>query len=152
MNILLFSRAIRTGKTTELIRWCATQNDVGGIAMPDENGFRHMRDVRTGMQWLAQCRDPDHANELLQTVGRFSFFRSAFQKGNDILLRPPTTQWLVIDEIGTLELQGMGFRPALDKLIGDGITTNLLLVVRDTLLAEVVAICECRPYRVVHSL
>ncbi|MDB5253179.1 MAG: NTPase [Flaviaesturariibacter sp.] len=154
MNILLFSRPVHSGKTTELLDRSAGQPGVFGIAMPDEHGVRQMRDVRTGVSWLAQCLVPGMAGQAVETIGRFAFYQSSFQRANDLLRNAASARprWIVIDEIGTLEMSGGGFRPVLDEILQVGSCQNLLLVVRDTLLDTICQVCGHWPCLVAERL
>lgn len=150
MKIILFSRQIRSGKTTELTQWCKQQPNIDGILMPDVNGLRHMQRVATGEIWKAQCEDIS-TSETVLNIGRFSFYEEAFNKANNILLAiSPTNDFLVIDEIGKLELKQQGFYSSLTTILHHQPAKNLLLVVRDSLVKEVVASFGIGNFRLVH--
>lgn len=142
MSILVFSRPIRSGKTTGLIKWCSRQPGSAGILMPDENGLRKMTDIRTGESFDAQCPHPGSSKDPLQAIGRFNFYASAFERANAILLNEIKNQpeWLVVDEAGKLEMDKKGFYPALIKLVphylDPGTSGTMILVIRDGLCPE----------------
>ncbi len=144
MSILLFSRSVRSGKTSELQRWCDTQKNVAGILMPDVNGKRMLQDIGSGMLFEMECDDPLNSETPLQQVGRYYFYASSITKANSTLLETLSRlpQWLVIDEVGKLELDKKGFYPAVKQLVERymNITpgSNLLMVVREGLYEEVV--------------
>jgi nucleoside-triphosphatase THEP1 len=152
MNILIFSRPVQTGKTTELMQWCQEQKNVAGILMPDVNGKRKMREVQSGIEWDAACSNPEVADESLVQVGRFYFYQDAFIRANKILLHTQRINYLVIDEIGRLELHKGGFHSAVQQILAHKILSNLLLVVRDNLLEDVIAFYQIKTYQVVHGL
>ena len=55
---------------------------------------------------------------------------------------PELTEWLVIDELGKLELAGGGLEPALGQVLAryrQAGTGRILLVIRDTLLAQAIS-------------
>ncbi|RYZ15725.1 MAG: hypothetical protein EOO16_26995 [Chitinophagaceae bacterium] len=135
MNIVLFSRPVRSGKTTELAAWCAGRSDVGGILMPDRDGVRYFVDIESGTQWPAVAMKEEEA----LPVGRFLFSAAAFRKACKCAALSAGKRWTVIDEIGKLELAGEGFGPLLRNLAAQppGAPEYLLLVVRDTLLEAV---------------
>lgn len=65
------------------------------------------------------------------TVGRFAFSKKNFDKAIRIIRDAMNLPgWLIIDEIGPLELRGEGFHDILNE-IPAGRTGKLLLVVRD---------------------
>ena len=70
-----------------------------------------------------------------------SGFPSAFAWASDVLvkaLKDPEVQYLIIDEIGPLEMQGRGLHPVLDDLLESPIPgISFILVIRDYLLQEV---------------
>jgi len=135
--IILFSRPIRTGKTTELRDWCRRRPGACGLLMPDLHGTRMFEDVASGNTWVADCEEGE--SSCLE-VGRFRFSAAAFGKACNLLLamenrKPPV---LVVDEAGKLELAGKGLFPALSILTdiysGPYNDRLLLIVVRDRLL------------------
>lgn len=152
MNIIVFSRPVRSGKTTELSRWCDGRN-VGGLLMPDVDGVRYVKDIVTGEQWPAQCVEENSKQPLL-FIGRFCFYATAFKKGNDVLLKAMTDKplWLVIDEIGKLELEQKGFYSALCSILASKPPANLLLVVRQELTAVVKEFFGIDDYKLVRHL
>lgn len=135
-NIIIFSRAIRTGKTTELLAWCSQQTDVYGIATPDVNGSRILLDLHTNQQYLFQN---EKATNTIN-VGRYNFDNEVFAIGKASLIKSIKLKpkWLVIDEIGNLEIQqDIGWEPAFSTIIDYYEEYNLgklVVVVRDSLL------------------
>ncbi len=111
MSIIIFSRQIRSGKTTELLNWCSNQENVSGILMPDINGKRKFFDIKNQIYFDAECTDPSDAHQALIQVGRFFFYKPAFEKANAILLKALVQKpsWIVIDEIGKLEIENMDY-------------------------------------------
>lgn len=158
MSIVIFSRPIHSGKTTELLHWCNDQKDLLGILMPDINGSRKILNIKTKEIFDIECANPQNNKESLITVGRFNFYAAAFEKGNSILLDALTQNpnWLVIDEAGKLELDGKGFYPAITKAVNvyanDSKPGNLLITVRDSLCSEVISFFAISNYRVIYRL
>lgn len=140
MAIFLLSGPIRSGKTTKLLNWVAKRNDVGGILTPDLNGLRILIDISQQKQYAFQVND-EHENVV--QIGRFYFSSDAFQTGRNIIARERQSpkSWLVIDEVGPLELQGQGFEPEISITVNflkqQNPAKNLLLVVRQNLLDQV---------------
>ena len=128
--------------------------------MPDINGQRMFFDIFSQQVFPAQCLD-DGAEKALITIGKYYFFANAFKKANDILLQALASnpEWLVIDEIGKLEMQGKGFYESARKIIDSYIINycekgnkNLLLVVRDSLVGEMVDFFRIKNYNLIDKL
>ncbi len=158
MSIYLFSRPVQSGKTTELAAWARCQNNVAGILMPDQLGKRWMLDLNANLSFEATCNDAKIPEDELYSIGKFKFYKSAFDTANQILLTAfaQNPAWLIIDEVGKLELQGIGFYSSLIKMIAyyDTANTekNLLLVVRDGLQESVPLFFGIKNYLVIHQL
>ena len=139
MKTYCFAGPIRSGKTTRLAAWAATQPYAAGLLMPDAPQSRLFRDVATGAEWPTAAPVGD-ANPL--AIGRFSFSRAAFARAETVLLAAasnPATRWLLVDEVGPLELRGEGLAPALRQVLETGTTAgfDVVLVVREGLRAAV---------------
>lgn len=140
-QIFIFTGPIRSGKTTALTRWAAAVAAKGILTPDNETGRRMLHCLSSNRQLALEL--PAYTEEDGISVGRFFFSRKAFGAGQQQLLRdmeedPP---WLLIDEVGKLELQrSEGFEPALSHILQryqSGLMQGrLLLVVRDSLLEE----------------
>ena len=140
-RIYIFSRSIRSGKTTELLEWIRHERKVAGILMPDVNGSRKMAEIVSGDVYEFEVAS---AGEGIISIGKYHFKEEIFKKGQEILLvkqRIPV-DWIVVDEVGKLELEGRGFEPAVSQLIKDvkegSRKEKLLLVIRDSILETAV--------------
>jgi nucleoside-triphosphatase THEP1 len=135
MSVVIFSRGIRTGKTTELLKWIDSNKKVAGVLMPDQDGRRMFYDIAEKIFFPAEA-DPVTTNESMN-VGSFVFDAAAFRKAVSIIEKAgPSGSLIIIDEIGKLELGEKGFSEILQQLTADD--RDLLIVVRDTLLTAVV--------------
>ncbi len=158
MSIIIFSRPIHSGKTTELLRWCNNQKDLQGILMPDINGSRKILDIKTRGLFDIECTDTITNKESLTKIGRFNFYTEAFEKANAMLLEflAKKPNWMVIDEAGKLELDGKGFYPAIIKAVtvynSDSTAGSLLITVRDSLCSEVIAFFNLGNCRIIQQL
>lgn len=158
MSIYIFSRPIRTGKTTELQQWCNRQKAIGGILMPDINGSRKMLDLHTKEIFDIECADLENTQEAFTSIGRFYFYTAAFEKANSILLNAlkQNPGWLVIDEAGKLEIRKEGFHRSVEeavKMYNDQEKPgNLLITVRDSLCAEVISFFGIKNYKIIETL
>ena len=154
MNIILFSRPVRSGKTSELMQWCSGRNSVSGILMPDKDGQRKMMNIRTGETFDAQCLQPEQTTKELIRVGSFHFYRAAFEKANNILIESIAfaPKWIVIDEVGKLELEQKGFHFAVVQVLKQALSSNIILVVRESLLKEIISSYQLHNCHIVSEL
>ncbi|MHB1278604.1 MAG: hypothetical protein ACYC1Q_09400 [Bacteroidia bacterium] len=141
-KILLFSRPIRSGKTTELMHAHTLLGKVGGVLCPDKGELRWLYSISEKFWYPLQCPKAIPGETL--EIGRFHFFIDGFKSARDLLLRDADQgfDWLIVDEIGKLEIRDQqGLEPALSQLISGyksgRYQGNLLLVVRDFLVDEV---------------
>ncbi|HEX6191216.1 MAG TPA: nucleoside-triphosphatase [Chitinophagaceae bacterium] len=127
-KVYLFTGPIQSGKTTALREWVNTKTDVHGILTPLINGKRVFHDIKTGEQFPMESMGGD---EDVLTVGRFTFSRKSFDRASRIIREAINKPgWLVVDEIGPLELTGAGFSDVLKDIIIQR-HDKVLLVVRD---------------------
>jgi nucleoside-triphosphatase THEP1 len=131
--IYILSAPIQTGKTTSLIKWSSEKEDVYGILTPVINGTRLFMNAHTREQFAMEAQN----DEKTFDVGRFHFSKKNFEKAINIIrtdmLKPG---WLVVDEIGPLELKGQGFHDVLRELLQKR-KENIILVVREGLVQQV---------------
>jgi len=139
-DIYIFSRPVKTGKTSELKDWISHERKVAGVMMPDIEGTRKLAEILSGDIYDFEVQEP---GEGIVTVGQYHFKEEIFQKGREILLgkHKVPIEWVVVDEVGPLEIRGgAGFEPAVSEVIKDykegSRHGKLLLVVRDTVLKE----------------
>jgi nucleoside-triphosphatase THEP1 len=79
-------------------------------------------------------------NDII-SVGKYRFSQRAFQRAGKILrdALAEKTGWVVVDEIGPLELEGKGFsNEAVALLKNQGKEQKLVFVVRESLLEKAV--------------
>lgn len=141
-KIHIFSQPIRTGKTTLLLNWVKGQKSIGGILMPDIEGKRKIYDIHRGIYHDMEL-DEDNNDLFVIQVGKFKFSGEVFELSKEVLRREMdfSPEWLVVDEVGKLEIEhNSGFEPMISTLIEyykrDDTKGNLLLVIRDSLLAK----------------
>ena len=148
--IYILTGAIRSGKTTALLHWSKSRNDVDGLLCPDDaNGKRYFLKLKNNTIFKLEA---EAETEAIVTIGNFKFLRSAFNEANDYLILEASKterQYLIIDEIGKLELKNEGLHVSTKALISQfksNDNTHLILVVRDYLLDAVLehyGITEC---------
>jgi nucleoside-triphosphatase THEP1 len=131
--IVILTAPIQSGKTTSLINWSAAKNDVHGILTPVVGGKRVFMNAQTKEQFSMEAT----GKEETLAVGRFLFSKNNFAKAIQII-RDAIQQdgWLVIDEIGPLELKGQGFCEILKKVLAVR-KKNIVLIVREGMAEQV---------------
>lgn len=131
---------MRTGKTSELQAFIKLQDSIAGFLTPDVDGSRMLYDIAADIFFPFQT---DETSEMpIVKVGRFSFLQKGFDKGQAILKSAIDKEWIIIDEVGILEVeQHTGFEPAVTDLINycrENIQTKLILVIRESLLQKAI--------------
>ncbi len=153
MSIFLLSDNIRSGKTSRLWNWAKGQPKVGGFLTPDVEGKRFLLELSTGRFYPFEVKQP---TPHTISIGKFHFLQTAFDLGRNILKRDreQALPWLIIDEIGPLELKGLGFEPEVRNTIAhyQALQTegHLVLVVRKKIVAQVLAhfqISDAQPFK-----
>jgi nucleoside-triphosphatase THEP1/ABC-type thiamin/hydroxymethylpyrimidine transport system permease subunit len=129
-QIFILTGPKQTGKTTSLMSWLVGRSDVTGILTPVVNGLRFFMNAKTKEQFNMEA-ERGEAETL--TVGRFIFSKNNFDKAAQIIREDMDTEgWLVIDEIGPMELKGEGFCEVLKEVLAGGNSgEKVLLVVRE---------------------
>jgi len=140
-KIYIYSGAIRSGKTTRLDKWIKQTSGIDGVLTPIINGKRHLKFISIGKLYLLETNISDASK--VEQIGEYKFLKRVFLKSHEYLLNlsQNTPDWIVIDEIGFLELDGMGFEPAVSQLINKLQTkseVHILMVVRDFLKEKVI--------------
>lgn len=141
---IILTGEIQSGKTTALQKWLKDK-DASGILSPVVNEVRMLYSIQE--KNYIPFQTAERTAETI-SIGRYHFYQKAFDQANDLLLKGAIADWCIIDEVGPLELQGQGFFPSIEKLRINP-SSNLLVVVRDTLLAAVQEKFEWQHSRVV---
>ncbi len=140
--IYILSAPVQTGKSTILESWSAEKSNVGGFISPRRSGIRVLLNAKTREEIPFEVID--HASTLKTTeVGRFIFYDSSFDKASiwaGLHADTPGIEYIIIDEVGKLELKDIGFHKLVNQLTGHDapLDKDLILVVRDTLLDKVI--------------
>ena len=130
MPVYILSAPKRSGKTTALVDWTAKRNDIMGILTPDIEGKRVFMNAATREQFPMEAS----GDEATISIGKFNFSIMNFDKAIHIIRQGISFDgWLVIDEIGPLELKGEGFAGVLNEILSKR-KAPLLLVVREEML------------------
>ncbi|RYD55989.1 MAG: hypothetical protein EOP56_13720 [Sphingobacteriales bacterium] len=138
-KIYIFTGAIHSGKTTTLQTWLRNKElNVGGILAPDVDGARRLYDIARNKFHDFEMTT-DHPTDDILMVGKYRFSKETFATARDIMLRTikENPEWMIVDELGKLELEDEGLEPALTDVINyyksDEAKGRLILVVRDHL-------------------
>ena len=127
-QIVILSAPVQTGKTTSLVKWSEGKTDVYGILTPVVDGKRMFMDAQTRQLFLMEAKEGEV--ETL-SVGRFVFSKTNFNRAMQIIRDAMHKEgWLVIDEIGPMELRGEGFHDILKEVLASR-KQKILLVVRE---------------------
>lgn len=138
-QIHILSAPKHSGKTTKLTRWSANRNDVFGILTPIENGNRIFIDAHTKEPFHIEATADE--TDVLE-VGKYRFSKASFDKASGILLAAlrQVKGYIIVDEIGPLELQGLGFAATITAMLTDEKNKlQIVIVVREELLEKVMA-------------
>ncbi|MCX6170457.1 MAG: hypothetical protein NTX65_14015 [Ignavibacteriales bacterium] len=140
-KIFILTGAFHSGKTTRLMHWAASQKKIDGIFQPviDDKRFIYHISSRT----LKSLEVPSTTkDELIIKIGKYFFSKETFSWAQEKLLDclSKDLNWLVIDEIGPLELESKGLEPAVSKILNefekyDG---KILCVVRGSIIDKFV--------------
>jgi nucleoside-triphosphatase THEP1 len=136
--ICILTAPIQSGKTTSLINWSAARKDVYGILTPVVSGKRVFMNAQTREQFPMEAEGPSaQLRADVLSIGRFVFSKEAFNKASEIIRDAIHKEgWLVIDEVGPLELRGEGFC----NVLREGLSVKkekILLVVREGITEQV---------------
>jgi nucleoside-triphosphatase len=132
-NIYILACEKHSGKTTALLQWIKDKENIAGILSPDINGERQFYDIEQATYFTMLATE----NEETLPVGKYIFSEAAFDKANSILLAIKN-KFIIIDEIGPLELASKGFADTLQNILQNNNYLKLLLVVRNELVEDVV--------------
>mgnify|MGYP001598186423 CR=1 FL=1 len=151
--IYILAGEVRSGKTTALEEWIGTWDNVKGILCPDNDADRrYLYNIETGENHTLEVEGP---SENTLRVGKFHFLQESMMLANYILIKTFEEQdfeFLVLDELGKLELKNEGLHQAADFILRNYESNddqNLLLVVRTSLVKDVIAHYGIRSFQIV---
>lgn len=138
-KIIILTAEKKAGKTTLLQQFCKYRNDVAGILTPIVNSKRVFYNIASEAYFEMEATK----EEAQLLIGSYIFSAAAFKKANDVLLQESKRtdiNYLIIDEVGPLETKyQQGFYQTLISLLQTPFSYNLLLVVRPSLIDEVLS-------------
>ncbi len=148
-QIHILVAAKHSGKTTRLLQWSANRNNVFGILTPIVDGKRIFMNAHTKEPFQMEAATTE--TEILE-VGKYRFSKAAFDKASEILLTALGLPdgYIIIDEIGPLELRGLGFAATIKTILAnEKKNLQIVLVVREELLEKVVAYFNLERFKIV---
>jgi nucleoside-triphosphatase len=143
-EIFIFSGPVNSGKTTRLLAWKNGKN-CSGILTPKINGKRMFMNVGTDEFFPMEADESEPVFE----IGKYKFSRINFDRAVTVLKEEyddENTEWLIIDEIGPLELKGDGFSAILKRIISGHRKLKLVLVIREQLADEVLKVFNIQTF------
>ncbi len=134
-KVYILTGVIQTGKTTSLMQWCESKEHVQGILTPVIDGKRMFKDIAAKEMFAMEAGERE-TNVL--KVGRFIFSVPAFSKAEQIINGSTNYSYLIIDEVGPLELRREGLFAAVHQALQNQ-TSPIILVVREGLVDKTTA-------------
>ena len=116
-KIHIYKGPVHSGKTFRLSNWVNREQSVDGILAPVINGSRYLLHINSKKKKLLQLSEIKQ-NLNTEKIGPYIFSKTTFAWARKILLgcMDKNPEWLVIDEIGLLELDGRGLGPAVTEI------------------------------------
>jgi len=137
-EVFILDGAVHSGKTSRLQKWLEHHPTADGILAPVKDGTRWLSRIRSGETRSLEVTGKETESGLVK-VGQHQFPESVFVWARQELVESAQlTDWLVIDEIGPLELTGRGLEPTLSSVL-HSTEASVVLVVRSNLLDQVIA-------------
>ncbi len=140
MRITILTGPIKNGKTTKLFGFIKNLKSVSGILSPVVNNQRVLFHI--GSKTIRNF-ESNNESDITIDVGRYRFLKSSFEWGNTMLINDlkQNYNYLIIDEIGKLELKDEGFHQSCEHIWKNKelYSTNLIMVVRDYLVDDVLS-------------
>jgi nucleoside-triphosphatase THEP1 len=138
-NIYILSGKIHSGKTTKLMLWIKNKKNVVGILQPVVDGKRFFYDISA--KQLKQFEIGKEVSKDIIIIGNYKFSLDTFLWANKRLVDLLFTDflWMIIDEVGKLEMNNEGIFNAVNKIIfkaHEMRNAKFLFVVREELLEK----------------
>lgn len=150
-QVVILSGPVQTGKTTSLVLWSREKNDMHGILTPVIEGKRVLMNVhtRSAIQMEAGPEEKDTV-----VVGKFVFSSNNFNQAIEVVRDAISKDgWLIIDEIGLIELRGEGFAEVLKEALASGNKEQkIMLIVREGLVEKVKEFFHLKNALVIRSI
>lgn len=148
IKVYALTGEIGSGKTTALLDSIKKNRQTDGVLTLNINGKRILYFIRTQEQTPLDAT----AGEKYQTIGKYKFSANKFELANNYLMNIDFNKYktVILDEIGPLELDGLGFHKAIEFLLSNkNRELKLIFVVRNSLYEKVVNNYKLAEYSVV---
>lgn len=140
-KVYLLTGPVQSGKTSALWSWTEHRKDLQGFLTPDMQGKRKFVNLADKIVSNFEIDQVDISTCI--EVGKYKFKKEIFEMGQSILNMVMLTKntWILVDEIGMLELNNQGFEPAFSNFISRfkaiSLDSKCIIVVRESLLEQV---------------
>jgi len=141
-KIIILTGPVHSGKSTRLYDWAMKKKNVSGIICLIRNSKRCLVSVKDGIIKELET-DNIKGNDEIVEICNYKFLENVFEWGREVILNSFNSpqEYLIIDEIGKLELEEKGLEPAISFVLNNRIKiprTVILFVVRDKLIKQVI--------------
>ncbi len=141
-TIDILTGPVQSGKTTHLISWIKYHSNCAGILAPVVENRRQFYSIHNKAFHPFETEDDPEPDEEIISIDKYRFLNSSFvwarsQLQQAIELNP---HWLIIDEIGPVEIRGEGLEHQVSKILNDyqrSRKNRLILVIREKMLDKV---------------
>jgi nucleoside-triphosphatase THEP1 len=143
-SINILTGPVHSGKTTRLIAWVKYHQHSGGILAPVIHHQRYLYSILSNDYRKLEAGEELLSDQEIVQIGNYSFLESSFEWARSELQAAMKKKlpYLIIDEIGPLELSGKGLEPMVTNLLKDynrSAKNRVILVVREHLLEKIIS-------------
>jgi nucleoside-triphosphatase THEP1 len=149
-QLYILSGPKHSGKTSCLLHWWEKNNEVGGILTPLINGERVFLELASGTIFSMLANED--SREVLH-IGKYEFDQYGFDRAIQVIQDAVNSdkKWIVIDEIGPLELEQKGFYSITSQLLSSlPPHKKLLLIIREKILQDAIDFFKMKDPRLVN--
>ena len=137
-TIYILTGPVKSGKSSRLFDWVSNQPEAAGILSLLIDGKKHLYSIAEKEK---KCLETSKENAV--KVGRYMFDQNVFYWAQKQLIEELSIAkgYLIIDEIGYLELKREGLEPTLSDIIKEAEERDdikLLLVMRESLVNQII--------------
>lgn len=137
-QIKIITGRVHSGKTTKLFTFINSQESINGILAPVINNKRMLYHISSKELRVLEVQEQSH---LTISIGDYNFLLDTFNWANQKLIDgfSKNPEWLIVDEIGKLELDKKGLFDSAEFILKNVNNTNtkIILVIRDYLVKSV---------------
>ncbi|MBL0191002.1 MAG: hypothetical protein IPQ18_06595 [Saprospiraceae bacterium] len=118
MNITIYTGEKHSGKTTFLQTFYEKKLSIGGILSPIINGIRCFQPLHSNES--IHMESTSNGGEMVLQIGKYTFSQASFEWAIEHLYKVannPSKNTILIDELGPLELKGLGFAKTINEFL-----------------------------------